>query len=550
MELTYLPRARADRLISVTRLVLALFTLLAAWLDPELSAGSLRPALTVVAVAFTAYAIGLGILSSRGSFSDRGRLIIHVVDFLLYSILIGFTQAPVVFFVFWIFCAMLHFGTRGAVITVAVAIVVSFAFTIAQDSARRSPGVMVLRFASLTTISLMIIAFGEYERRLRGELSRIASWPQSHNTDRETLVRETLQAATTLLQANVAAIYWEESEEPWVWFASRALDGAFALAREGPELASSVVSPDARNATFLCNWRRGESFLRDDGEGVRASKELLTSEARTRLKLGDAVVSSCVRGDLVEGRAIFGFSRPVTVDDMKLSDVASRLIAARLDHAAAAARMRDAAVGQERIRVARDLHDGLLQSLTGAALQLESVHRIIGTEDDTARRRVRNVQQLIETDQRELRSFITQLRPAPAQPRSGSLFARLDTLRGRFERQWNVSVAIDVDPPEPALSESLAGEIYNIVNEAAANAAKHAGATHVNVEVNVGDDMVAITVKDDGHGFPFRGTYDLDTLDEMKRGPVTLKERVASLNGDLLLHSSPDGTRLEITLAL
>jgi len=39
-------------------------------------------------------------------------------------------------------------------------------------------------------------------------------------------------------------------------------------------------------------------------------------------------------------------------------------------------------------------------------------------------------------------------------------------------------------------------------------------------------------------------------LDELKRGPVTLKERVASLNGDLRLQSSDDGTRLEVTLAL
>ena len=548
MELTYLPRARADRLIGVARVVLALFTLLAASLDPDLSAGPLRRALTAVALVFAAYAILLAVLSTRTAISDRARLIVHIADFLLYSILIDLTQAPVVFFVFWIFCAMLRFGTRGAVITVGISIVASFVFTVAQESVRRPPGTMVLRFASITTISLMIIAFGEYERRLRGELSRIASWPQSHDSDRETLVRETLQAASALLQASVAAIYWEESEEPWVWFAK--LDGAFSLVREGPELTSSFVSSEAGNATFLSNWRRGEASLRDDGRGARPSRQLLTSEARARLTLGDAVVSSCVRGDLVDGRAIFGFSRPVTIDDMTLSDVASRLVAARLDHAAASARMRDAAVGQERIRVARDLHDGLLQSLTGAALQLESVHRMIGNEDDDARRRLRNVQQLIETDQRELRSFITQLRPAPSQPRAVSLFARLDTLRGRFERQWNVSVSINVDPPDPALSESLAAEIYNIVNEAAANAAKHAGATHVNVDVNVSDDVVVITVKDDGHGFPFRGTYDLDTLDEMKRGPVTLKERVASLNGDLMLHSSPEGTRLEITLAL
>ena len=111
-------------------------------------------------------------------------------------------------------------------------------------------------------------------------------------------------------------------------------------------------------------------------------------------------------------------------------------------------------------------------------------------------------------------------------------------------------MTIDVEPPSPSLSESLAAEIYNIVNEAVANSAKHAGGTKIDVKVCVAPDVVVITVQDDGRGFPFHGTYDLAALDELKRGPVTLKERIASLNGDLRLMSSANGTRLEVTLAL
>ena len=175
---------------------------------------------------------------------------------------------------------------------------------------------------------------------------------------------------------------------------------------------------------------------------------------------------------------------------------------------------------------------------------------MIGTDDETARARVRNVQQVIEADQRELRSFITQLRPEAVAPRSSSLLARLQTLAARYERQWNVVVTIDVDPPAPSLPDSLAAEIYNIVNEAAANAAKHAHGTQIDVHVHTHDDEVLITVQDDGRGFPFQGTYDLAMLDDLKRGPVTLKERIASLSGDLRLQSSTSGTRLEVTLAL
>jgi signal transduction histidine kinase len=550
MPASYLPQARADRLIAAARLVIALFTMLAVWLDPDLGSGRMRLLLAAAAVIFALYAIGLALVAGRALLSDRARLSIHVLDFLVYSVLIELTQAPFVFFIFWIVCGLLRFGTRGAVVTASIATAAYFVLTVSSPQFPRAPGLLVLRFASLIAVSVLVVGFGAYERRVRTELAEIASWPQTTSGSREALVAETLRVARELMHAAIAAVYWEELEEPWVWFASSREEG-FVLTREGPELAATIIGAEAADATFLCDWSRGRTTFKADGRGPIVTKSpLITTEVRNRLDLGTAAVSSVVKSDLVQGRLIFGFLRDATIDDMPLSDVIARLVAARLDHAASAERMRDSAVGEERLRVARDLHDGLLQSLTGAALQLESLHRLIGSDDNTARARVRSVQQVLEIDQRELRSFITQLRPEPAMPRSASLRARLDTLATRFERQWNVAVKIEVEPPSPALSESLAAEIYNIVNEAVANSAKHAGGTKIDVKVCVGPDVVVITVQDDGRGFPFHGTYDLAALDELKRGPVTLKERIASLKGDLRLVSSAEGTRLEVTLAL
>jgi signal transduction histidine kinase len=55
---------------------------------------------------------------------------------------------------------------------------------------------------------------------------------------------------------------------------------------------------------------------------------------------------------------------------------------------------------------------------------------------------------------------------------------------------------------------------------------------------------------DDGHGFSFRGTYDLATLQQIKAGPTTLKERVSALGGDFVIVSSEAGSRLSISLPL
>jgi signal transduction histidine kinase len=66
------------------------------------------------------------------------------------------------------------------------------------------------------------------------------------------------------------------------------------------------------------------------------------------------------------------------------------------------------------------------------------------------------------------------------------------------------------------------------------------------VEIEVED--IVMSIDDDGRGFPFVGVFTLEELNEQKRGPVTLKERVASLEGSLVLYSTDEGARIEIRI--
>ena len=82
------------------------------------------------------------------------------------------------------------------------------------------------------------------------------------------------------------------------------------------------------------------------------------------------------------------------------------------------------------------------------------------------------------------------------------------------------------------------------MNEALINAARHAQASWVSVEIAANEGEVRIEVVDDGHGFPFSGRYDLDALVKMKTGPDSLKDRIIDLSGQLEIDSSPQGARL------
>jgi len=92
-------------------------------------------------------------------------------------------------------------------------------------------------------------------------------------------------------------------------------------------------------------------------------------------------------------------------------------------------------------------------------------------------------------------------------------------------------------------------EIYHVVREALVNAVRHGGATQVRVTLaGAQGRQVAISVADNGRGFPFKGRYGADVLAAMNEGPRNLRERVAACDGTLVIESSPAGARLDIVL--
>jgi two-component system sensor histidine kinase DegS len=92
--------------------------------------------------------------------------------------------------------------------------------------------------------------------------------------------------------------------------------------------------------------------------------------------------------------------------------------------------------------------------------------------------------------------------------------------------------------------------VYRIVQEGVLNAARHADPSLVSVDVSADPATLHLRISDDGRGFPFHGTFDLQELDAMNLGPLTLRERVAELRGRLRLQSSETGTDLLIELPL
>ena len=329
------------------------------------------------------------------------------------------------------------------------------------------------------------------------------------------VIKRALEEVCALFGAADALLVWEEAEEPWLVVGTRCGE-RFTCREEKPDAFASLVSD----------------------EGVRR-------------ELGaDALLSFPITAASGEGRVFMVAPRP---DEATLlaADAAGRLIGEQLDrHLHVAVSTRDAAE-RERVRVAHDLHDGLLQSFTGIVLQLETAHSILVSQPDEAKRMLTEAEAALMSDQRDLRSYVQQLRPRAARAEVQFDFAaRVDELRERLGQQWGILLSADVSHVDPSVSKFLGYETFRLVHEAVMNSAKHGAAKNVDVRVRTADGKMRIEVSDDGVGFSFRGRLTLDRIRETGDGPFMLAERVAALNGDLIVDSSEAGAHVEIDVPL
>ena len=541
MDHRAVPQSRAERLIATGRFVLAVASLGAIYLDPfepsrypalAYSLLAVYAAYALMAVAWSLYA---------GGISRRAQIASHVIDLTFFGTINFMTAGPTspffTYFVFGIVCAMLRFGRRGTLLTAMAAVLVFFASGVGHaDTPVFELNRFIIRGAYLFVVGSLLIYLADYQQRMHGDLASIARWPRPVAGSREELITALLREAASIFGVSRALLAYEYLGERVAYLCT--VDGeAVECTGEERELADHLL--DA-----------GTAFVsRRTFRAVTPREQALPPSMAEKFDI-DAVISTPFSGEFVRGHLLLLDGRAPLLEDVNLARIAGAVIAGRLDHFHAAEHLRRGAVAEERVRVARDLHDSVLQSLTGVALQLRTIPRLMARDPEVAQQRLTEMEQVIATDQKELRWFIGQLDPERESDGPTELAERLTSLSQRFRKQWSLEVENDVAPVVHLLPSAMRQEIYTIVSEAVANAARHAEASRVAVSVGVDGSDVRIDIADDGKGFPFRGRYDLPTMKEMQRGPFTLRERVASLGGQMVVDSSDHGARLEIRVPL
>jgi signal transduction histidine kinase len=214
-----------------------------------------------------------------------------------------------------------------------------------------------------------------------------------------------------------------------------------------------------------------------------------------------------------------------------------RLIDAMNKATAESQRSAEKAREEERQRIAADFHDGPLQSFISLQMRLEILRKVLDRDLTAGIEDLKELQRLAQTQVRDLRTFLHSMRPVDVD--GANFIATARRMAESFQKESGIPVTFLGTNSPVGLPSETTTEALQMLREALHNVQKHAGATRVAVSLEKTDKGLDIAVEDNGHGFPFAGSYTLEELELLRLGPASLKRRARSLNADLALESRP-----------
>jgi signal transduction histidine kinase len=218
-------------------------------------------------------------------------------------------------------------------------------------------------------------------------------------------------------------------------------------------------------------------------------------------------------------------------DDVSLMSTFAGQAALALDRSRAQQERQLLAVLEDRERIARDLHDVVIQRLFATGLQLQSVARLARPE---AAARIDSAVDDLDTTIRDIRAAIFELRSPSAPTLQADIRATVDAAAASLGFRPRLRLDGPIDSATP---DEVRGQLVTVLREALSNVVKHAHAGAVEVVVAVGSGELKLTVSDDGVGVP-------DGYDE-RSGLANIRHRARQLGGRFAIEpQEPSGTLL------
>jgi len=207
---------------------------------------------------------------------------------------------------------------------------------------------------------------------------------------------------------------------------------------------------------------------------------------------------------------------------------------------------------ETRKKLARDLHDGPTQLVSGIVMRAQIAAKMLHSQADELPGELKRIEDLARRATQELRHMLFTLRPLALE--SEGLTAALQQMADKMKEVFQQNVALEIEPQAvEALDLNRQGVVFYLVEEAVTNARKHAQASLIRVRLKrLPEDaqMIFLEIADNGKGFDLNGVFN----SYEKRGSlgmINLRERADMINAVLRVQSAPGkGTRVQVVIPL
>jgi signal transduction histidine kinase len=348
-----------------------------------------------------------------------------------------------------------------------------------------------------------------------------------------------------------------ESNEALELIARRAreLVGADLASVHVPIPGQRVLHVEAADGAYA-DAVRGERFPIEgsiSGEVIRAGRVVVVEDATKDPRAYQPLVRLQHMGPAVfvpltsQGKAFGTLAaanergrRPFTAGDVELLETFADQAALALEYAGARAEVERLLVLEDRERIAKELHDGVIQALFAVGMGLQGTALMSGDEELTER--IEGAVAELDRVIRDLRNYIFGLRPGILADRQ--LDQALRHLGEEFQQRSGVVTIVDVDQSVAALLSDRAAEVVQLVRESLSNVGRHADASTCRVSLFRENEHAVVEIDDDGRGFD-------PNIARRGEGLTNLEKRADALGGKATIESIPaQGTTVRLELPL
>src|ERR1700730_12202902 len=204
-------------------------------------------------------------------------------------------------------------------------------------------------------------------------------------------------------------------------------------------------------------------------------------------------------------------------------------------------------IEEERMRIARDMHDGPAQSMSNLVLQAEILERLLN-RPDALLVELQDFKASVRTALDEVRRLIFDLRPMTLDDLG--LVPTLRKFTAEYSKRYGIQTRLSAVGGERRLPANIEGTLFRIVQEAMTNVYKHSPAQNLEGNLNLNPERASAVVRDDGQGFDMLG-IESRIVQKRNLGLIIMRERCELEHGVFEIKSSPGkGTEIRVEFQL